>query len=307
MYNFNKILVCVDNTEIDSEIITAASLVSTLSNAVEVHFISIMKEMNIPSSVLKQFPNLINDSINDRKKEIQEKIDELFLDQKAKTTINVTAGSVTKTILSYSLEMDADLIVMGRKNEVKGGGVSINRIARRANCSLMILPKGYNPVINKLLVPIDFSDSSLNSLNQTIDLAYKSKNDIEVVTQNVYQVPTGYHYTGKTFKEFAKIIQENAAKEYTKYAKKLINADEVKMSQLYTLDKNDSVIDQVYSTAKKINADGIVISAKGRTKSTSMFISSKAERMIAVNIDLPLLVCRPKGEQDGILDYIKTL
>ncbi|WP_109830413.1 universal stress protein [Reichenbachiella versicolor] len=308
MDTFDKILVCIDNTDIDSEILTAASLVSKLSESKEVHFIYVIKEINLPGSVLKEFPNIINDSINDRKKEIQRKVDQYFFNDDTKITLKVFPGSITKSILRYSAEMDADLIVMGRKNEVKGGGISINRIARRAACSLLILPSGYDPNLKKLLVPVDFSDGALVSLNQTLHLAEKSEQKIKVVAQNVYQVPSGYHYTGKSYKEFAKYMLEKVSKDFDKFLKK-VKPTNITIKPIHTLDRFDNVIDQIYSTAKKIKAGGIVIGAKGRTKSTSLFISSKAERMIALDSELPLMVIRPKGEseKEGILEYLRKL
>ncbi|MFY0626659.1 MAG: universal stress protein [Reichenbachiella sp.] len=306
MQHFHKILVALDGTDIDKELIYAASVISQMDDTRQIDFINVVKDVNVPKAIRAEFPNIIKDAIKERKADMGRKIEQYFDNEKIKIKIDIGSGSPTKTILKYSAKQDIDLIIMGRKNERPGGGVIINRIARRAACSLMILPKGFNKKIENILVPIDFSAPSLDSLNQTIKLANIGAPDVTIVPQNIYQVPSGYHYTGNTYKEFAKIMEENAKKEYVKFEKSFIKTS-LKIKPLYTLDRHEDIIATISKTGMEKHIDGIVISAKGLTSATALFLGSKAEKLIQFDLDIPLVVLRPKGKLSGILDYLKKI
>lgn len=309
MYKYSRILVGLDHTEMDDKLIEVTSYISQLSGPKKVYFINIIKDVNLPENIQKEFPHLLEQAIEERKAELQQKIDQLFPIQSQSTSITVDVivqeGQVGKAILSLAAKYAIDLIVLGRKNEKKNGGVLITRIARRAGCSLLIVPKGVPFKLDHIFVPSDFSMHSRLALEKACTWARRAFAS-KVTVQNVYQVPTGYHYTGKSFKEFAHIMQENAEKDYERFISE-VNVSKINLHPIYTLDKEDDIITQIYRTARKQKANIIVIGAKGRTATSAFFIGSKAEKLIQVDSEMPVLVVRPKGKRSGFLDYIKEL
>jgi nucleotide-binding universal stress UspA family protein len=194
------------------------------------------------------------------------------------------------------------MIIIGRKTTLPGTGVAALRLARRASCSLLIIPETTVPKVQKILVPSDFSEYSKDAMEEAIMIAAKHGN-AEIVCQNVFNVPSGYHFTGKTYEEFTAIMQMHAEINYKKFIRK-IDTKNIKITPVYTQDDNDDPVQEIIDKALEIGADGIVIGAKGRTAATALFIGSMAERLIQFNDTLPLLVTRPKGKNAGILDYI---
>lgn len=306
MESFKKILVALDHTDIDKELIRAASFISVLAKSEEVRFINVIQNTNIPEKIKKEFPNLMEGAIKEREEDIQLKVDKHFENQEVKTSVKIESGQRTKILLKYSARKDTDLIMMGRKNEKKGGGVLIHRVARRAGCSLLIIPKGFNKKINKILVPVDYSDHSLDSLNQLIELCEDHIPKVKIIPQNVYQVPSGYHYAGKSYNEFAQIMEENAIKEYEAFESN-IKSNQMDIQSIFTLDRDEDVIATIYKTAKKIRANAIVIGAKGVTSTSSLFLGSSAEKLIQLDSEIPLFVMRARGKQKGIIEYLLKL
>lgn len=308
MYKYNKILVGLDNTDTDNDLIKASSDVCELSGSTVVYFINVIRDFNMPEDLLKEFPQLLDKAIEERKAELEKKVEEHFKCDNTKTVISVIVkqGQVTKFLLKYASKEKIDLIVLGRKNQKRNGGVLVNRIARRAGCSLLIIPKGSVFKLNQILVPTDFSDYSKKAMEKAITLSKKSKEPSKIIVQNVYNVPTGYHYTGKSFKEFADIMKNHARNDYAKFIGSL-RTKGVDIEQIYTLDKDEDIITDIYKTAKKVKASLVIIGAKGRTATAAIFIGSKAERLIQVDSDIPTLVVRPKGKNAGFLEYIKDL
>ncbi|MFT6854066.1 MAG: nucleotide-binding universal stress UspA family protein [Cyclobacteriaceae bacterium] len=308
MYKFNKILVGLDRTEIDYDLIKAASDICELSGAQEVFFINIIKDFHMPDSLLKEFPGLLDKAVKERQELLEADVKNNFKYSEVKITVNVIVehGQVTKNLLKIASEEKVDLIVLGRKNEKKGGGVLLNRIARRAGCSLLIVPKGAEFKTDTILVPTDFSDYSKQAMDKAISFARKSKSHVKIVVQNVYIVPTGYHYTGKSFEEFGVIMKENAKKDYHVFINQF-DIEGFDVVDVYSLDKDDDIITDIFRSAKTRKANLIIIGAKGRTATTALFIGSKAEKLIQLESHTPLLVIRPKGKRAGLLEYIQEL
>jgi nucleotide-binding universal stress UspA family protein len=308
MYKFNKILVGLDRTELDYDLIKAASDICELSGAQEVFFINIIKDFHMPDSLLKEFPGLLDKAVKERQELLEADVKNNFKYSEVKITVNVIVehGQVTKNLLKIASEEKVDLIVLGRKNEKKGGGVLLNRIARRAGCSLLIVPKGAEFKTDTILVPTDFSDYSKQAMDKAISFARKSKSHVKIVVQNVYIVPTGYHYTGKSFEEFGVIMKENAKKDYHVFINQF-DIEGFDVVDVYSLDKDDDIITDIFRSAKTRKANLIIIGAKGRTATTALFIGSKAEKLIQLESHTPLLVIRPKGKRAGLLEYIQEL
>ncbi|MBN7815919.1 universal stress protein [Algoriphagus pacificus] len=305
MYLIKKLIVCLDQSPLDQTLVQYAEFIAQVNQTKKIYFVNVIKNLTIPKEVIEEFPNLVDNMINERKEAMETVVTENFKNTKG-ISLNyvVKEGSLSKKILKLAEEKSADMILIGRKVELPGTGVASQRLARRASCSLLIVPEGTVPKLTKLLVPSDFSDYSKDALEEAIMIAEKhGKNKMEIVCQNVFSVPSGYHFTGKSYEEFTQIMQLHAEINYKKFIRK-IDTKGIKITPVYTKDDDDDPVEEIVTKALEIEADGIIIGAKGRTAATALFIGSMAERLIQYNDSLPLLVTRPKGKNAGILDYI---
>ena len=303
MYLIKKMIVCLDQTSLDKTLTQYAAFIAKVNQTKKIYFVNVIKNLSVPKEVLEEFPNLVESMINERQAAMETVVSENFPDQKG-ISLNyiVKEGSLSKKVLKLAEEKSADMIIVGRKIHLPGTGVVSLRLARRASCSLLIVPENSQPKVQKILVPSDFSDYSKDALEEAIMIAEKHGN-VEIVCQNVFSIPSGYHFTGKSYEEFTQIMQMHAEIAYKKFIRK-INTKGIKITPVYTKDEDDDPVQEIVNKALEINADGIIIGAKGRTAATALFIGSMAERLIQFNDSLPLLVTRPKGKNAGILDYI---
>ncbi|MDN3203378.1 universal stress protein [Algoriphagus sediminis] len=303
MYLIKKLIVCLDQTELDDTLIEFASFISKVNQTKKVYFVNVIRNLSIPKEVLEEFPNLVDNMISERKKAMKSKVKANFNGyEKTDVSFVVREGSLSKKILKLAEDKSADMIVMGRKVNLPGTGIASLRLARRASCSLLIVPEGSTPKVDKLLVPIDFSEYSKDALEEAVLIAKKYGNT-QIICQNVYHVPSGYHFTGKTYEEFAAVMEKNAKANFAKFIKK-IDTKSVSITPVYTVDEDEDPVQDIVSLAVELQVGGIIIGAKGRTAATALFIGSMAERLIQVNESMPLLVTRPKGKNAGILEYI---
>ncbi|MDN3668004.1 universal stress protein [Echinicola jeungdonensis] len=304
MYQIKKLIVCLDHSEMDETLVKFASFIAKINQTKKIYFTNVIRNLQIPKDILKEFPNLVDNMIDERKGQMKEVVDAHF---DKKLDINLTyvvkEGQLSKKILKLAHEKSADMILVGRKTSLPGSGVVSQRLARRASCSLLIVPENCTPKIDKLLVPSDFSDYSKDAMEEAIMIADRNGSHVDIICQNVFSVPSGYHLTGKSFEEFGAIMKVNAEVNYKKFIRK-IDTKNVKIQPVYTMDNNDDPVEDIIKKAHELKVDGIIIGAKGRTAATALFIGSMAERLIQLIDHFPLLVTRPKGKNAGILDYI---
>lgn len=304
MYQIKKLIVCLDQSELDSTLVKFASFISKVNQTKKIYFTNVIRNLNIPKDVLEEFPHLIDNMVEERKTQMKEIVDKTFGDQEnIEFSFVVKEGQLSKKILKLAHEKSVDMIIVGRKVNLPGTGVVSQRLARRASCSLLIIPENSVPKMEKLLVPSDFSDYSKDAMEEAIMIVEKYGGNAEIVCQNVFTVPSGYHFTGKSYKEFTAIMLMHAEINFKKFIRK-IDTKHIKITPVYTQDEDDDPVEDIIAKAKEIKADSIIIGAKGRTAATALFIGSMAERLIQLNDQFPLLVTRPKGKNAGILDYI---
>jgi len=289
---------------LDETLVKFASFVASINQTEKVYFTNVIRNLTIPKEVLKEFPNLIDNMVEERKSQMKEVVEAHF-DKTLETAISyqVKEGQLSKKILKLAHDKSADMIIVGRKVNLPGTSVVTQRLARRASCSLLIVPEGSVPKADRLLVPSDFSDYAKDAMEQAILIGEKKGGPVEIVCQNVFTVPSGYHFTGKSYEEFTAIMQTHAEINYKKFIRK-IDTKGTDITPIYTKDDDEDPVDDILQKALEIKADGIIIGAKGRTAATALFIGSMAERLIQLNDKLPLLVTRPKGKNAGLLDYI---
>jgi nucleotide-binding universal stress UspA family protein len=304
MYKIKKLIVCLDQSDLDDTLVKFASFISKVNQTKKIYFTNVIRNLQIPKEVLEEFPNLIDNMVEERKKQMKEVVDKNFEKiEDIEFSFVVKEGQLSKKILKLAHEKSADMIIVGRKVTLPGTGVISQRLARRASCSLLIIPEKSEPNMDKLLVPSDFSDYSKDALEEAVLIVEKYGGKAEIICQNVFTVPSGYHFTGKSYEEFTSIMLMHAEINFKKFLRN-IDTKNIKITPIYTQDDDDDPVEEIIAKAKEINADAIIIGAKGRTAATALFIGSMAERLIQLNESFPLLVTRPKGKNAGILDYI---
>lgn len=301
-----KIMVLMDTSDADRTLLKFLEIIATTNETKEIHFFNSISEMKIPDDVLKEFPEIKDKSIAERKSKIEVLAKSVLTEKLVNISqVHIQEGAPSKAILKFVEKNDIDLIIMGRHKDFIGGGVLSNRLARRAACSLFIIPEGVEPNTDLLHVPCDFSEHSKIAMQEAIKVARKYP-DVKIICQNVFTVPGGYHYSGKTYEEFSEVMKKNAEKDYKRFMSE-IDHEGVDLSVVYSLDTNDNPVTDIIEFAHSNKPGAIFIGVKGRTSTTALFIGSRAEQLIQYNNTIPMMVIRPKGKNAGLLDLLREI
>ncbi len=312
MNSLKKILVGLDATEMDGTLIQFAAFLAQAESAETVYFVNVIKKAQLPADLQKEFPDMMEKAMVDRRRELEKKVIEHFdLTVDVKVKIAVEQGPMpSKKILNIAEKNSIDAIVVGRKKDLRSNSVVTQRLARRASCSLLIVPEKEYTSVRRIMVATDFSRDSQEAMRAAIDAAARESalgHPVEVVCHHTYQVPVGYHYTGKSFEDSAKVMEKNATKQYRRFMDK-IDTKGVTVKPSYALAEKEDVVASIYRSAVAYQADFVVIGGKGKTASTALFpIGTHTQRLISMDSDIPLLIVRPKHKNAGIMDMLQRI
>lgn len=305
MLSTKKILVCSDGSAIDDTLINFISFVLKTSPAEDIYFMNVVSSLD--DLLDADFKKLDKEVLEAQKKQIHQKIKEKIpVDINATLHVVVKKGNAFKEVLKFLEKEDIDVVISGHKKTSKGSGTFNTRLARRAPCNIIVVPEGYKPKSKKLLLPIDFSEHSKMALEYAMYISDNNNKEVEIICQNIYSVPTGYHYSGNSYEEFADIMMDNAKKEYTAWILRM-NTGGHNITAEFSLNDKDNFGKVIQDMALKKEVSGIIIGAKGRTAASALFIGSTAEKLIAITDYLPLTIVRKKGSNATVIESIKEL
>ncbi len=131
--------------------------------------------------------------------------------------------------------------------------------------------------INSILVPIDFSDYSMNALDYAIDFAQKFKaklNLIFVIEPIIY--PTDFTFGEILPPNYEPKLEQNAEDELKKLAEDKIG-DKIEYE---IVTRTGRPFLEIISAARELNTDLIIIATHGTTGVEHLLFGSTAEKVV---------------------------
>ncbi|MFT7364877.1 MAG: nucleotide-binding universal stress UspA family protein [Algoriphagus sp.] len=301
MKYFSKAMIGLDLTEMDDILIEKTIVFLKFLGIEKCYFVHVAKDLAIPQEILDNHPELLSPSDESIEEKIADKLKHFDFPSTIEIEIFAEEGEDQMEIfMRWALIKDVDLIIMGRKETLKGNGSLAKGIAKKAPCSILMLqekrPAG---LPKKIMVPTDFSDHT----EMIYEFSERICKDLhaELVPVHIYQVPHGYSKTGKTFEEFSEIMKENANKDFKKFLHKNNHLD---LDCHFVLNESEDEGKLLLEEANKIGADMILLGSRGRTKSAAILLGSVAEKLVMVNNVLPMLIFKKKGETVGFFEAL---
>lgn len=297
-------MVGLDLTEMDERLIRYAAFLSEQPTIEKVVFIHAEKTLDIPHELMKSFARN-NDSAEDSvKRMIEAKVMPYFENlPHVEVDVKVVEGTPVRELLSWSKEEISDLIIVGRKLHLRGSGILPQKLLRSGRVSLLFVTENAMPVLNRIVVGIDFSEYSMMALDQMLHSAL-NRPEVEVICLHTYEVPSGYITMGESYEEFDERMQGFAR---TKFDHVLSDFPELKDRthlKLVRKEHEDDMGELIVVEARKERADLLVIGAKGKSAAALFILGSVTEKILRYNDTIPLVVFKKKNEEIGFLDAL---
>lgn len=305
MEPIRKLLVALDFTEADQNLLRYTRFLSETLEPEAIHFIHALKPEWVPDAMEENYKGHIQKPIEEQLEEdIQQQVNTFFKEDQTALKPAIRKGQPFETVLKYSHDENIDLIILGEKQENEGSGILASQLARKATCSILYIPDiQKEPRMENVMVPLDFSPYSDMALEFTQNLD-KSKPVAKFFHLNIFQSVPSYNMM-KTYGQMRSTMEANAKDAYQQYVDKMqLNIDQGKIHPLFRLDEKNRPASLILEEAGKNYCDLIVIGSKGQSSTAAMFLGSTTEKLLKHDKQLPVLILKKKGENQSLLQAL---
>lgn len=310
MYQLKRIVVSLDLTDLDEEVVRYTSVMAEMMDADTIYFLHVAESLELPEGLSEEYGSALAPVDETIKHETQATVDKYF--SKRDTTdiyVDVLEGKPTETVLKYAKRKEADLIVLGKPNLDHQPRLHLSKIAELGSCSVLFVPKGADIRLDEIGVALDFSEQSYQALQQALRIAEEGRQRMPPVNLyglHVYRVPNGFSKTGKSYEEFAQIMEHNAQEEAKKFFKEhKLKPRECEMR--YQLSRDKEVHDELQEFAEEKNLDLLLVGSQGRTAAASLLLGSVSEKLLHYENHMPLFMVKEKGGNLGFFEALFKL
>ena len=275
----------------DETVLQYASMICQVVQPEVVHFMHIAETLDLPNELFDESGR--QSLVASYREILAQRVGAQFkASEGSAIEFQVSEGGPLVEMLHGAKTNDIDLIIVGYRHKAEGGSKLPERLARKAPCSVLVVPEGTQPTIENMLVATDFSDHSADALNAAI--AFGSSSGInELICLHIYAVPPAHYKIGKTFDEFDAIMRSHAAENYERFIAG-IDLKGLTVRPVFTHKKKPGY--GILEIAKEEQADLVIIGAQGRTTSAVMLLGSVAQRVIT-HTETPVLAVKKKGAE----------
>lgn len=305
--NMKKVLVCLDETDMDPVIIKFGEYFARhLLKVDEIHFVSAYKPQSFYEELDESLTSSLDEQFEQRIKYIDKQVSENTGKQSSiKRIIMLLKGHPLDEILKYAEKANIDLVILGKKPGSLSTGILAQKLTRKLSRSVLLVPNVAVPFISSTLLPVDFSHHSVLAINFAKGLQ-NLDNSLTYDLLHVYDVPLGYTNTGKTLKEMVEIMREKSLNFWRKFCRKNeYQPEEFNFSLIFN--RMNSCSSHIREHLTNSHYDFLILGSKGQSNSSYFLLGSETEKVIYDDIDVPVLILKVKGENIDIWDAIKKL
>ena len=284
MKNIDKILVALDLTSIDKELIRYASFLSQKLKPSKVYFVHNIKKYEISELFQEQLKNLdLEQLISD---ELDEKVANYF-DSDTPSEVLISEDPYTESLINYVVhKYEIDLVVVGNKSNSEGTGVISDKLMRLLKCDIVSVPNTVEQKIENIWGGTDFSKESTKVFQLASTLANVTGARITAV--NIFNVPVQFTpYLNK--EEMIPKVEKHTREKFEKFLKKNKITDcDIKVIR----GREASVAEKLSIEAEKAGADLLVVADKGGNVFSSLLVGSVTDELFDRRLKIPLWVAK---------------
>lgn len=194
--------------------------------------------------------------------------------------VEVKEGDPLRAVIEKTEELEADLLLLGKKRCQAGSGVTARMMARRVMSSVFFFPEHSRPEFRHILVPVDFSEPSFSALQLACSV-WGGQPDIKV---------SWIHVADPAFDQQQDWPDKLRGVFDRMCTQKKVKTDRFNPAIVFNNQRN--VAAHILEWAVKNKADLIIMGAKGHADAHELQLGSVAEKLVTLAEDIPVLIVR---------------
>jgi nucleotide-binding universal stress UspA family protein len=293
MKNFKTIVVALDLTSMDETLMTFARYFDS-HIAAKFYFVHVIPTFVFPGNVADLVHGITSpgyrlDALVEAK--ISKMISGVFGEKPGGSfEIVVEEGHPLKTLAGLTQQVDADLLLVGKKQVSEGSGIVSKMIARQVKNAVCFVTENAVMYLSDVVVPMDFSQFSVQALKQVVQMTESLPNS-NIHVLHVLDYPPTTQYLTRNYGLLAPDWEQRIREAFDKCLKQ---NDIPERRIQFTSIKNEyfNTAEHIREFAARVNASLIVLGAKGHSSFDDLFLGSVAEKLVTIEDKIPVLIVR---------------
>ena len=295
MTTFKRTLVAMDLSAMDSKLLEWVGTLDKKLGFQKVYLLHVMPDFSAPQNVDIEFHSLFSadypadEKVHDRLAEDVEKA--LGKRPGLELSIEVREGKPYQKVVHLSAAKDIQLLVIGRKKQSEGSGISARRITRAAKCNVMVVPENSKAQLHHILVPVDFSALSAKALRIALDIALKNTG-IKVTALYVMDLPPSNAFDRPYVNGGLQKLLKNAARDaFEKFLAEFADKTPFTLAEVIVDNTFNNTARHISNYAQTQDVDMVIMGAQGHSTWENLWFGSVTEKVVET-ASCPVLVVR---------------
>lgn len=291
-----QILVGLDFSLLDHLLIKRAAQIAVHLNARKIVFLHVSAKETVPDNLNADFKIINEGKAADLEAFMIEEVeDHLPPLQDVEIEYVLRAGKAVPAFLQLCQERNFDLILLGKKSDLRGESILTYEVARYCYCPVLFIPESNRLRLQNIMVCNDFSHFSLNAMSFALSLARSKPDVISIYNVHVYRDVVGTDREDEELLELDGMNRQKLVHMYNNFINQLDTGD-VHITPIFAKDKFNSIARTILDEARKHQIDLIIIGARHRSVSTPSFINSLTEKLLHHDVKAPILLMKKSAD-----------
>ncbi len=292
---FSRALVALDLSSMDKELIRYISEAYAQLEIKRVYFVHIMPDFTAPRKEDPRFQKLFNpeEPLDEKiRQRIQEQVDEILGQPEGlEVVVNVIEGKPYQKLMHWLEVKEANLLILGKKPDSEGSGITAKRVARHAHCHVLLVAPRARGQWRKLLAPIDFSTHSAQALQFAFQARQKDP-ELEVQGLYIVEMPMeDYYYAKPSYPGYRSVLLESAREAFQSFMKSN-RLDTAELEMDFVENDYGNVSGHIAEYAKNEQPDLLVVGAQGHSAMDRFLFGSVTEKLLEKVKGLTVMLIR---------------
>lgn len=291
----NHILLCLDLSEIDEDIVHYSAVIAKSFNVEKITLTHIIQPSDLPKKD--------EGSLNEVKSSIDEMISiefENFLKKELGENMiiniytQIAEDEGLETIVTNVEDLDVDMLVIGQKYGEYRQKFHSRKPFAESDCDVLFVPENPPLQISRVLCAIDYSEVSKTAFAKAFYL-HKNKNS-DLICYYLQDISRTYFPATTSTSE--NYIQLKAKTEHRDFLSQFSLNPEDYPLKIGTGEQLTSEAEKLYKTADENKADLIIIGASGKTSNETSLLGNIAETLRRMDTYIPIMITKDFGNKD---------
>jgi nucleotide-binding universal stress UspA family protein len=288
-------MVALDFSRTDEALLRFTGMLAEAFHSEIFYFLHVVPDLTNPVLEGIEFQQVLNlrEPVDERlRNKLAEEVRDLFSERPGQHLhIEILEGKPYERLIHWAEVKNIDLVVVGNKTALQGGGTTAKRVVRHVAGNVLSVPESAGEAIRNILVPLDFSHNSFRALQAALDLG-KTLPNTAVKTFYVVSQPSDLYYPPEiSDQRFSGMLMQAAKDAHKKFLKKY-GLENEPMEAVFTQTTFSNISSLIVEHAENNDFDLVVMGAQGHTGVSRFFIGSVTEAVIERSKNVPVLVVR---------------